>query len=101
MSMDGEKMNWDMLGFDVCNTEMWTDESIIHDDNNQYNAFFRNYPYDVLNQIKDGIGKISVVAISPTINEEICNVTLNEILENGTSVDDALAASQEVISLEQ
>lgn len=101
MSMDGEKMNWEMLGFDVCNTEMWTDESIIHDDNNQYNAFFRNYPYDVLNQIKDGIGKISVVAISPTINEELCNVTLNEILENGTSVDDALAASQEVISLEQ
>ena len=42
-----------------------------------------------------------MVAISPTINEEICNVTLNEILENGTSVDDALAASQEVISLEQ
>ena len=101
MSMDGEKMNWEMLGFDVCNTEMWTDESIIHDDNNQYNAFFRNCPYDVLTQIKDGIGKISVVAISPTINEEICNVTLNEILENGTSVDDALAASQEVISLEQ
>ncbi len=101
MSLDGEKVNWEMLGFDVCNTEMWTDESIIHDDNNQFNAFFRNYPYDVLNQIKDGIGKISVVAISPTINEEFCNVTLNEILENGTPVDDALAASQDVISLEQ
>jgi len=101
MSLDGEKMNWEMLGFDVCNTEMWTDEAIIHDDANQFNAFFRNYPYDVLNEIKDGIGKISVVAISPTINEEFCNVTLNEILENGTAVDDALAASQEVIALEQ
>lgn len=101
MSMDGEKMIWEMLGFDVCNTEMWTDESIIHDDSNQYNAFFRNYPYDVLNKIKDGIGKISVVAISPTINEEICTNTLNEIFENGTSVEDALAASQDVINLEQ
>jgi arabinosaccharide transport system substrate-binding protein len=101
MSMEGEKLNWEMLGFDVCNTAMWTEESIIHDDSNQYNAFFRNYPYDVLNQIKDGIGKISVVAISPTINEEICTVTLNEIFENGTSVDEALAASQEVIDLEQ
>ncbi len=101
MSMDGEKLNWEMLGFDVCNTAMWTDESIIHDDSNQYNAFFRNYPYDVLNKIKDGIGKISVVAISPTINEDICTVTLNEILENGTSVEDALAASQDVIALEQ
>lgn len=101
MSMEGEKLNWEMLGFDVCNTAMWTDESIIHDDSNQYNAFFRNYPYDVLNKIKDGIGKISVVAISPTINEEICTVTLNEILENGTPVEDALAASQDVIALEQ
>ncbi len=101
MSMDGEKMNWDMLGFDVCNTEMWTDESIIHDDANQYNAFFRNYPYDVLNEIKDGIGKISVVAISPTINEDMCNVTLNAILEDGTAVDEALAASQATIDLEQ
>jgi arabinosaccharide transport system substrate-binding protein len=101
MAMEGEKNIWEMLGFDVCNTEMWQDESIIHDDNNQYNSFFRNYPYDVLNEIKDGIGKISVVPISPTINEEICTNTLNEIFENGTPVDDALAASQEVIDMEQ
>lgn len=101
MSMEGEKMIWEDLGFDVCNTEMWTDESIIHDDNNQYNAFFRNYPYDVLNEIKDGIGKISVVSISPTINEDMCNVTLNAVLENGTPVDEALATSQSVIELEQ
>lgn len=101
MSMDGEQMIWEDLGFDVCNTEMWTDESIIHDDNNQYNAFFRNYPYDVLNEIKDGIGKISVVAISPTINEDMCNVTLNSILEDGVPVDEALATSQATIDLEQ
>lgn len=101
MSMEGEQMIWEDLGFDVCNTEMWTDESIIHDDNNQYNAFFRNYPYDVLNEIKDGIGKISVVAISPTINEDMCNVTLNAVLESRTPVDEALATSQSVIALEQ
>ena len=101
MSMEGEQMNWEMLGFDVCNTEMWTDESIIHDDSNQYNAFFRNYPYDVLNEIKDNIGKISVVAISPTINEDMCNVTLNSILEDGVAVDEALATSQSTIDLEQ
>lgn len=94
-------MNWEMLGFDVCNTEMWTDEAIIHDDSNQYNTFFRNYPYDVLNEIKEGIGKISVVAISPTINEDMCNVTLNSILEDGVPVDEALAASQATIDLEQ
>ena len=101
MSMEGEQMNWEMLGFDVCNTEMWTDESIVHDDSNQYNAFFRNYPYDVLNKIKDGIGKISVVAISPTINEDMCTVTLNAVLEDGMDVDEALAASQQTVDLEQ
>ena len=101
MSMEGEQMNWEMLGFDVCNTEMWTDDSIIHDDSNQYNSFFRNYPYDVLNEIKDGIGKISVVAISPTINEDMCNVTLNSILEDGVPVEEALATSQATIDLEQ
>lgn len=101
MSMEGEQMIWEDLGFDVCNTEMWTDEAIIHDDSNQYNSFFRNYPYDVLNEIKDGIGMISVVAISPTINEDMCNVTLNSILEGGVSVDEALATSQATIDLEQ
>ena len=73
MSDEGEKNIWDTLGFDVCNTACWTDDAFAHDDSNQYNAYFRNYPYDVLNSIgMDNIGKISVVAISPTINEYVC-----------------------------
>ena len=87
--------------FDVCNTEMWTDESIVHEASNQYNAFFRNYPYDVLNKIKDVFRKFSVVTISPTINEDMCTVTLNAVLEDGMDVDEALAASQQTVDLEQ
>ena len=67
-----------------------------------YNAYFRNYPYDVLNSIgMDNIGKISVVAISPTINEYVCNTTLNEVLEDGMDVSDALQELQDAVDLEQ
>lgn len=101
MSPEGEQLIWDNLGFDVCNTALWNDDAFAHDDNNQYNAFFINYPYDVLYSIKDDIGKVYSVAISPTINEQMCNVTLNDMFENGVSVDEALQAAQDVVDLEQ
>lgn len=103
MSDEGEQHIWDTLGFDVCNTAQWGVDTFAHDDNNQFNQFFINYPYDVLNEIgMDGIGKISVVAISPTINEYMCNTTLNEVLEDPTySVDDALQECQDAVDLEQ
>ncbi len=103
MSDEGEQHIWDTLGFDVCNTAMWTDDAFAHDDNNQYNKFFINYPYDVLNDIgMDNIGKISVVEISPTINEYVCTTTLNEVLEDPTySVADALQELQDAVDMEQ
>ncbi|MDE6389264.1 MAG: extracellular solute-binding protein [Lachnospiraceae bacterium] len=101
MSEEGEQLIWDNLGFDVCNTVLWNDDAFAHDDNNQYNQFFRNYPYDVLYEIKDDIGTIYTVRISPTINEQMCNVTLNDILENGVDVSEALQAAQDVVDLEQ
>ena len=103
MSEEGEQHIWDTLGFDVCNTELWTDDAFAHDDNNQYNQFFINYPYDVLAEIgMDNIGKISVVDISPTINEYFCTTTLNEVLEDPDySIDDALQEAQDAIDMEQ
>lgn len=101
MSPEGEQIIWDDLGFDVCNTALWGDDAFAHDDANQYNKYFRNYPYDVLYDIKDDIGTIMTLKISPTINEQFCNVTLNDILENGVDVDEALATAQSVIALEQ
>jgi len=103
MSEEGEQHIWDTLGFDVCNTALWSDDAFAHDDNNQYNQFFINYPYDVLNEIgMDNIGKISVVSISPTINEYVCTTTLNEVLEDPTySIDDALQELQDAVDMEQ
>lgn len=50
----------------------------------------------------DNIGKISVVKISPTINENVCNTTLNEVLEDPDySVDDALQELQDAVDMEQ
>lgn len=100
-STEGCEQIWEQLGFDVCNTDMWTDTAITQDESNKYISYFVNNPFDVLNEIKNEIGKIGVVSISPTINEQMCNVTLNEILEDGMSVDDALAEAQDVIDLEQ
>ncbi|SFK93073.1 carbohydrate ABC transporter substrate-binding protein, CUT1 family [Lachnospiraceae bacterium KH1T2] len=101
MSPEGEKLIWEDLGFDVCNTSLWEDEAFAHDDSNYYNTFFRNYPYDVLNSIKDQIGTIMTVKISPTINEQMCTTTLNEVLENGANVDDALSEAQQAIELDE
>lgn len=101
MGEEGEKYIWENLGFDVCNTALWTDDAFAHDDSNPYNKFFRNYPYDVLNKVKDGIGKISVVAISPTINDYFCTTTANEVLEQGMDVTEALKELQDAVDLEQ
>ncbi|MBQ6806933.1 MAG: extracellular solute-binding protein [Lachnospiraceae bacterium] len=101
MSPEGNTMIWNDLGFDVCNTSLWSDDAFAHDTANQYNTFFRNYPYDVLNEIKDQIGTVMTVKISPTINEQFCNVTLNDVLENGVDVEEALQTAQDVIALEQ
>ena len=98
MSPDGEKEIWNQLGFDVCNTSLWSDPAFAHDDTNQYNTFFRNYPYDVLNGIADQIGKISVVQNSSIINDQINLTTLNDIFENGKSVEDALKEAQDTIN---
>lgn len=100
-SPEGETAIWQDLGFDVCNTSLWTDDGFAHDKSNFYNTYFRNFPYDVLASIKDQIGKIAVTKISPTINEQICQTTLNDIFENGKSVDDALQEAQDAVDLEQ
>jgi arabinosaccharide transport system substrate-binding protein len=101
MSPEGEQSIWNDLGFDVCNTSLWTDDKFAHDKTNQYNAFFQDYPYDVLASIKDQIGTVMTVKISPTINEQMCTTTLNEVLEDGTSVDDALKEAQDAVELEE
>ncbi len=100
-SEEGEKGIWNELGFDVCNTAIWTDETITKDKTNKYIKYFVTNPFDTLNEIKDEIGKVNVKDISTTINSQFCDTTLNEILEEGKSVDEALQEAQDVVDSEQ
>ncbi len=100
-SYDGSVGIWNVLGFDTCNTSLWTDPAITQDTSNQYIAYFKTNPFDTLNEIKSEIGKIEVVTISPTINSYMCETTLNEILQDGMGVDEALQEAQDYIALEQ
>lgn len=100
-SYEGNVGIWEVLGFDTCNTSIWEDETITRDETNQYISYFVTNPFDTLNEIKDEIGKIQVTTITPTIGEQINNVTLNEILEDGMDVEEALSEAQDTISIEQ
>lgn len=100
-SYEGSVGIWEQLGFDTCNTSLWEDETITKNTSNQYIAYFLTNPFDVLNEIKEEIGKIDVTSISPTLNAYLCETTLNEIFEDGMSVDDALQEAQDYIELEQ
>jgi arabinosaccharide transport system substrate-binding protein len=100
-SEEGNLQIWEQLGFDTCNTAIWSDPAVTGDTSNQYISYFVTNPFDTLNEIKEEIGKIDVVTISPTINEQMCNVTLNEVLENKMDVKEALQEAQDVIDLEQ
>ena len=102
MSAEGEKYIWEILGFDVCNAAYWTDPEFQQNEENPYNTFFRNKPYEVLANIGlENIGKISVTAISPVINDQINLISLNAILEEGADVDATLQEAQDAIDLEQ
>lgn len=101
MSPDGETVIWQDLGFDVCNTSLWDDDAFAHDKSNKYNTFFRNMPYDVLLQIKDEIGKISMQKITLTVAEQFNLTSFNEIFVDGMDIDEVLQEAQDAIDLEQ
>ena len=101
LSLSAEKRIWEILGFDPVNTDLWQDKSITHDPNNKYVQYFRNNPFDTLNEIKNEIGGIKAVPISSTINEQINLNVLNNCLENGADVDSELQAAQDEIDIEQ
>ncbi|MGB8454645.1 MAG: extracellular solute-binding protein [Anaerocolumna sp.] len=100
LSYDGNVKIWEKLGFDTCNTTIWTDEKITRDTSNKYIAYFVTNPFDTLNEIKEEIGKIKVVAINPAISEQFNLTILNNCFENGTNVDDELATAQDALEIE-
>ncbi|SFF99134.1 arabinosaccharide transport system substrate-binding protein [Lachnospiraceae bacterium C7] len=99
MSEEGETAIWEDLGFDVCNKALW--DKCNDQADNFYNKFFRNKPYDVLKSFSDDdIGMIAVTKNLPAINEQINTTTLNDVLENGKDVDEALSEAQSTIESE-
>ena len=58
-------------------------------------------PYDVLNEIKDEIGKINILKATTIIGEQFNLTSFNEILEEGRDIDEVLQEAQDAIDLEQ
>ncbi|GLB30641.1 putative arabinose-binding protein [Lacrimispora amygdalina] len=100
-SPEGSRQIWEQLGFDVCNTDLWTDDTVTKDSSNQYISFFKTNPFDVLNEVKSEINTLSITKMTPAINDYFCTTTLNEVLEDGKDVDEALQEAQEYLELEQ
>ncbi len=101
-SPEGSAHIWNDLGFDVCNTALWSDEAFAYDEANIYNTFFRVKPYEVLNELaeNDAIGTVYTTTASPTINDYFCTTVLNNIFEDGMDVAEALQDAQDTIDME-
>ena len=100
LSVDGNIGLWNNLGFDPCNMEVWEMEDVTHNPENEFVQYFQNNPFDVLNQMKDGIGLIKSTEAYPNINSTFSSVTLNAIFENGDDIAAALEEAQAQIENE-
>ncbi|GIO35888.1 ABC transporter substrate-binding protein [Paenibacillus antibioticophila] len=100
LSEDANIEIWNTLGFDPVNMDVWNMNDVTHNPDNQFVKYFANNPFDVLNEIKDEIMLIKSTSSSPTINNVLCTVTLNEIFEDGKDVKQALDEAQAQIEQE-
>ena len=69
---------------------------------NQFVKYFKTKPFDTLLELQDSIGGLASYTSSkyPSINNEFCTTTLNNIYEEGMDVKDALKQSQETLENE-
>lgn len=100
LSLDANVEIWNTLGFDPVNMDVWDMKEVTHNPDNQFVKYFKNNPFDVLHEIKDEIRMIKSTSASPTINNVLCTVTLNEIFEDGKDIKEALKDAQEQIEQE-
>lgn len=93
---------WNVLGFDPVNKEVWTDTKLTQNKENQFVQFFNTYPFDTLLEIQDGIYALESLTSEkfPSINNEFCTVTLNNIFESDMDVKEALEESQATLKNE-
>lgn len=100
LSLDANIEIWNTLGFDPINMDVWNMKDVTHNPDNKFVKYFVNNPFDVLNEIKDEIQLIKSTPASPTINNVLCTVTLNEIFEDGKDIKKALDDAQAQIEQE-
>lgn len=100
LSLDANIEIWNTLGFDPINMSVWDMKEVTHNPENQFVKYFVNNPFDVLNEIKEEINLIKSTSASPTINNVLCTVTLNEIFEDGKDIQQALDDAQTQIEQE-
>jgi arabinosaccharide transport system substrate-binding protein len=91
---------WNTLGFDPINMDVWKDDAVTKNPDNEYVQYFKTNAFDTLNEIKDEIQAIKSVKASPTIGNVLNTVTLNAIFEDGKDVKEALDEAQEAIEQE-
>lgn len=91
----GNEQIWNVLGFDPCNMALWEDEELTHNPDNAINAYFLTNAFDVLNQVKNDFVTIKSTSGVPTVNNILCTVTLNDVIENGVDPAEAAKAAQE------
>ncbi|WP_054939567.1 ABC transporter substrate-binding protein [Paenibacillus ihuae] len=100
LSLDANIEIWNTLGFDPINMSVWDMKEVTHNPDNQFVKYFVNNPFDVLNEIREEINLIKSTSASPTINNVLCTVTLNEIFEDGKDIQKALDDAQTQIEQE-
>ena len=102
LSEDANKEVWNVLGFDPVNTAVWTDTDLTQNPDNQFVKYFKTKPFDTLLELQDSIGGLASYTSSkyPSINNEFCTTTLNNIFEEGMDVKEALEQSQETLENE-
>ncbi len=87
---------WEVLGFDPVSMAVWDDEEVTHAEDNKFNQYFTTNLFDVLNEVRDGIGHFEAFTHPdfPTVDSMFTTSVLPQIFDSGTPVEDALAQAQ-------
>ncbi|ENH96490.1 L-arabinose transporter sugar-binding protein [Gracilibacillus halophilus YIM-C55.5] len=90
---------WEILGFDPPRHDVWDDPALQED--NAYYEFFGDNIFDILTEIKDDIAPVHITNQTPDVADQLNLTTLNKVLRDGESAEEALQAAQEELESSQ
>lgn len=87
---------WKGLGFDPCNIGIWKERKITHDPDNKFIQYFKNNPFDVMNELleEDEIVSLRTSQAVSVIYDDLRDVALGDIFIEGKDVREALEKAQ-------